>query len=119
MYYFYFNVIVFIQMSCYFSFYLIFNIYTHNDVFSFEKSLINQNHSLNSHNPIKNTHSKIPLSLSLLSIWKTLVHFRVFIVSTIYVIMIADLFFLCTNDSCLLYQHTMSNKLGENLNKKL
>ena len=31
----------------------------------------------------------------------------------------ADLFFLCTNDSCLFYQHTMSKKLGEILNKKL
>ena len=28
--------------------------YLHNDVFSFEKGLIHQNHSLNSHNPIKN-----------------------------------------------------------------
>ena len=31
----------------------------------------------------------------------------------------ADLFFLYTNDSCLLYQYSMSKKLGENLNKKL
>ena len=31
----------------------------------------------------------------------------------------ADLFFSYTNDSCLLYQHMMSKKLGENLNKKL
>ena len=31
----------------------------------------------------------------------------------------ADLFPLYANDSCLLYQHTMSKKLGENLNKKL
>ena len=30
----------------------------------------------------------------------------------------ADLFFLCKNNSCLLYQHTISNKSGENLNKK-
>ena len=28
--------------------------YMHNDVFSFEKGLIYQSHSLNSHNPIKN-----------------------------------------------------------------
>ena len=41
--------------------------YLHNDVFSFEKCLIHQNHSLNSHNLTK----KIHLSLSLLSIWKT------------------------------------------------
>ena len=31
----------------------------------------------------------------------------------------ADLFFLYANDSCLLYQYSMSKKLGENLNKKL
>ena len=48
--------------------------YLDNDVFSFEKGLIHQNHSLNSHNPIKNPPSKIPLSLSLLSIWKNLIH---------------------------------------------
>ena len=30
----------------------------------------------------------------------------------------ADLLSLYTNDSCLLYQHTMSKKVGENLNKK-
>ena len=30
-----------------------------------------------------------------------------------------DLFFLYTNDSCLLYQYSMSKKLGENLNKKI
>ena len=73
--------------------------YFHNDVFSFEKGSIHQNHSLNYHN-----------------------QFRVFIVSTIYVnndMFEADLFFLYTNDSCLLYQHTMSKNLGENLNKKL
>ena len=29
-----------------------------------------------------------------------------------------DLFFLYTNDSCLLCQHTMSKKLVENRNKK-
>ena len=66
--------------------------------------------------------SKIPLSLSLLSIWKTLIHFRVFIVSTIYVyndMFEVDLFLLYANDPCLLYQHTMSKKLAENLNKKL
>ena len=96
--------------------------YLHNDAFSFENGLIHQNHSLNSHNPIKSPPSKIPLSLSLLSIWKTLINFKVFIVSTIYVnndMFEADLFFLCTNDSCSLYQHTISKKLGENLNKKL
>ena len=66
--------------------------------------------------------SKIPLSPSLLSIWKTPIHFRVFIVSTIYVnndMLETDLFLLYANDSCLLYQHTMSKKLGKNLNKKL
>ena len=65
---------------------------------------------------------KIPLSLSLLSIWKSLIHFRIFIVSSIYVsndVFEADLFFLYTDDSCLLYQYTISKKLGENLNKKL
>ena len=96
--------------------------YLHNDVFSFENSLIYQNHSLNCHNPIKNAPSKILLSLSLLSIWKTLIHFRVFIESTIYVnndMLEADLFFLYANGSCLLYQHTMPKKLGANLNKKL
>ena len=65
--------------------------------------------------------SKILLSLSLLSIWKTLIHFRVFIESTIYVnndMLEADLF-LYANGSCLLYQPMMSKKLGENLNKKL
>ena len=30
-----------------------------------------------------------------------------------------DLFFLYTDDSCLLCEHTMLKKLGENLNKKL
>ena len=96
--------------------------YLHNDAFSFEKGLINRNHSLLSHNPTKNPSSKIHRSLSLLSIWKTLIYFRVFIVSTIYAndgMFQADLFFLYTNDSCLLYQHTMSKKLDENRNKKL
>ena len=96
--------------------------YLHNNFFSFEKGLIHQNLSLTFHNPIKNSPSKIPLFLSLFFIWKTLIHFRVFIVSTIYVnnnMFEADLFFLYTNDFYLLYQHTMSNKLGENLNKKL
>ena len=60
--------------------------YLHNDAFSFENGLIHQNHSLNSHNPIKSPPSKIPLSLSLLSIWKTLINFKVFIVSTIYML---------------------------------
>ena len=70
--------------------------YLHNDVFSFEKGLIHQNHSLNSKNPTKSPSSKILLFLSLLSIWKTLIHFRVFIVSTINVnndMSEADLFF--------------------------
>ena len=95
--------------------------YLHNDVYSFEKGLIHQNHFFNSHNLIKRCPlpSKIPLSLSLLSIWKTLIHFRVFIVSYVNNMFEADLFFLYTNDSCLLHQHTMSKKLGENLNKKL
>ena len=96
--------------------------YLHNDVFSFENGLIHQNHFLNSHNRIKSPPSKIPLSRSLLSIWKTLINFKVFIVFTIYVnndMFEADLFFLCKNDSCLLYQHTISNKLGKNLNKKI
>ena len=100
-------------------FILIYGQYLHNDVFSLEKDLIHQNHSLNSKNPIS-LPRKIPLSLSFLSIWKTLIHFRVFIVSTICVnndMFEADLFFLYTNDSCLLYQHTMSKKLGENFNK--
>ena len=35
--------------------------YLHNDVFSFEKGLIHQNHSLNSHHAIKNSPSKIPI----------------------------------------------------------
>ena len=43
--------------------------YLHNDVFSFEKGLIHQNHTLNSHNPIKNAPSKIPFSLSLAFIY--------------------------------------------------
>ena len=43
--------------------------YFHNDVFSFEKGLIHQNHTLNSHNPIKNAPSKIPFSLSLAFIY--------------------------------------------------
>ena len=96
--------------------------YLHNNAFSFEKGLINQNHSLLSHNPTKKPSSKINRSLSLLSIWKTLIYFRVFIVSTIYVnngMFRADLFFIYTNDTCLLYQHTMPKKLDENLNKKL
>ena len=77
--------------------------YLHNDICSLEKGLIHQNQSLNSHNPTKNLPSKIPLSMSFLSIWKTLIHFRVFILSTVYVnndMYEADLFFLCTNDSC-------------------
>ena len=46
--------------------------------------------------------------------------FRAFIISYVNNDMFeADLFFLDTNDSCLLYQHTMSKKLGENLNNKL
>ena len=80
--------------------------YLHNNFFSFEKGLIHQNLFLTSHNPTKNSPSKIPLSLSLFFIWKTLIHFRVFIVSTIYVnndMFEADLFFLYTNDFCLLY----------------
>ena len=96
--------------------------YLHNDVFSFEKGLIHHNQYLSFHDPIKNPFSKIPLSLSLLSIWKILIHFRVFIVSIIYVnddMFEADLFLLYTNDSCLLDQDTMSKKLGENLNKEL
>ena len=95
--------------------------YSDNDVFSFEKGLIHQNHFLSSQNSIKSPNSKIPLSLFLLSIWKTLIHFRVFFVSTIYFnndMFEADLFCLYTNDSCLLYQRIMSKKLGENLNKK-
>ena len=96
--------------------------YLDNDNFSFEKGLIHQNHYLSSQNPMKNPPSKIPLSLFPLFIWKTLIHFRVFIVSTVYInnnMFEADLFFLYTNDSCLLYQHTMSKILGENLNKKI
>ena len=96
--------------------------YLHNDVFSFEIGLIHQKHSLNYHNLIKIPSSKIPLFLSLLSIWKTLIHFRVFIVSTIYInnnMFEANLFLLYTNYSCLFYQHTMPKKLVENLTKKL
>ena len=73
--------------------------YLHNDVFSFEIGLIHQKHSLNYHSLIKIPSSKIPLFLPLLSIWKTLIHFRVFIVSTIYInndMFEADLFFLLT-----------------------
>ena len=80
--------------------------YLHN-VFSFGKGLIHQNHSLNSQNLIKNPPSKVSLSLSLLSIWKTLTHFMAFIVSTTYVyndIFEAELLFLYTNDSCSHYQ---------------
>ena len=81
--------------------------YLHNDAFSFEKGLIHQNHSLSSHNPIKKpppSRKIISLSLSLLSISKTLIHFRVFIVFTIYVVndmFETDLLFLYTNDSCI------------------
>ena len=35
--------------------------YLHNDVFSFEKGLIHQNHSLNPPHAIKNPPSKIPI----------------------------------------------------------
>ena len=96
--------------------------YLHNDVFNFEKGLTHQIYSLNSHNPTKNSSSKISLSLSLLSIWKILIHFRVFFVFTIYFnndMFEADLFILCKNDACLLYQYTMSKKLDETLYKKL
>ena len=79
--------------------------YLQDDGFSFDKGLICQsNSSLNSHNPINPPPSKNSFSPSLSSIWKTLVHFRV-------------LLFLLFVGSCLLYQHTMSKKLGKNLNK--
>ena len=71
---------------------------------------------------MKNPPRKTPLSLALLSIWKTLIHFSFFIVSTIYVnndMFDADLFFLYTNDSCLLYQHTISKRLRRKSKQKI
>ena len=96
--------------------------YLHNDLFSFEKGLIHTNHSLIPRNPIINPPSKIPLCRSLLSIWKTLIHFSVFIVSTIYVnndTFEDDLFFLYRNDSCLLYQHMVSKKIRWKSQRKI
>ena len=63
--------------------------------------------------------SPFPISFIYL---ENLIHYRVFIVSTINInngMFEADLFFLYTNDSCLLNQYTISKKLVENLNKKL
>ena len=94
--------------------------YLHNDLFSFEKRLIHQNHYLNPHNPIKNPPTKFSFPYpfyvfgrpwSILESLLCLLHMLIICLKLTYYFYIQ----MALN----YFQHTISKKSGKNLPKKL
>ena len=96
---------------------MLFNSY---DVFSFEKdySLIHQNLSLNSHNPIKNPSSKLPIYLSLYLLGKpwSILGSLLFLQYMLMICLKLTYFFIY---KWLLFTLPAHNVKGKNLNEKI